>query len=797
MSDLRELLNIDSVTEAGTVIGDLSITGDLDALSFTGDGTGLTGVVLNTSKGQVNGVATLDGAGILTLSQLPDIDHDALTNYVANEHIDWTGASAGTIHATNYTNTNTTYVSSDFTHDSLTGVTANEHIDWTGASAGTIDATNLPTLALTDVYSVVSQIAQLALTAQEGDVAIRTDESKSYIHNGGSAGTMADWSELQTPSDVVSSVNSQTGAVVLNTSHISENTNLYYTESRVNANANVAANTSARHTHSNSAVLNATTASFLTADETKLDYISITQAVDLDALETSVANNVSNNHTHSNKTILDNVTSAFTTADRTKVDYITVTQAVNLDTIESWGDWSGHTHTVSEVTDFNPAHYLKDTTDTFSGTLTLNSTPKIHIGGELSTGSAAGLQVVGFIRSGDIYIHEGGNTPVNGASGLPLSNSGSNLQWNGTNVSMSGHTHSYNPTIGTDTNVDTSGIQIVDTLTMTDGVITSHTKRNFPQATTSSDGYLSQTDWDTFNNKQASGSYAALNGSLAQDFSADTLTVDNSVILTGTGELRGNGQQLILNAGESNTVATGQTNEYVYINAESGLEINSHPNNWTGGWSGRNTVNICKTDGTSSFSGNITAPAFIGALTGNASTASSATKLTTARTIDINGDITATAVAFDGTSNITITAAVNNNSHTHDDSTINGLNASATTAGVFATARIPTLNQSTTGNAASATKLATARTIDITGDITATAVAFDGTSNIAISAAVVNDSHTHDARYYTETELTNHTKNLQLAEVEAPVHTVTDSSNVNKVEMVWNDSETSLDFNFV
>lgn len=48
-----------------------------------------------------------------------------------------------------------------------------------------------------------------------------------------------------------------------------------------------------------------------------------------------------------------------------------------------------------------------------------------------------------------------------------------------------------------------------------------------------------------------------------------------------------------------------------------------------------------------------------------------------------------------------------------------------------------------TGNATTATKLATARTIDITGDITATAVAFDGSSNIAISATVNDDSHNH------------------------------------------------------
>jgi hypothetical protein len=50
-------------------------------------------------------------------------------------------------------------------------------------------------------------------------------------------------------------------------------------------------------------------------------------------------------------------------------------------------------------------------------------------------------------------------------------------------------------------------------------------------------------------------------------------------------------------------------------------------------------------------------------ISGNAATA---TALATARTIDITGDITATAVAFDGTANIAISAAVNNDSHTHD-----------------------------------------------------------------------------------------------------------------------------------
>lgn len=95
-----------------------------------------------------------------------------------------------------------------------------------------IPSAQLPLLAITDVFVVASQVAQLALTAEEGDVAIRTDLNKSYIHNGGTAGSMADWSELLTPTDTVLSVNGQTGAVSLNTSHISESGNLYFTNAR-------------------------------------------------------------------------------------------------------------------------------------------------------------------------------------------------------------------------------------------------------------------------------------------------------------------------------------------------------------------------------------------------------------------------------------------------------------------------------------------------------------------------------------------------------------------------------------
>lgn len=78
----------------------------------------------------------------------------------------------------------------------------------------------LPPLAITSTFVVNSQAAQLALDAQEGDVAVRTDLSKNYIHNAGTTGTMADWTELLTPAAPVQSVNGQTGNVELDAADV-------------------------------------------------------------------------------------------------------------------------------------------------------------------------------------------------------------------------------------------------------------------------------------------------------------------------------------------------------------------------------------------------------------------------------------------------------------------------------------------------------------------------------------------------------------------------------------------------
>ena len=77
----------------------------------------------------------------------------------------------------------------------------------------TNDVINVSTVALTSITVIGSESAQLALSLQEGDVVVRSDLNESYMNNGGSAGTMADFTILQTPTDSVLSVAGQVGSV--------------------------------------------------------------------------------------------------------------------------------------------------------------------------------------------------------------------------------------------------------------------------------------------------------------------------------------------------------------------------------------------------------------------------------------------------------------------------------------------------------------------------------------------------------------------------------------------------------
>jgi hypothetical protein len=87
---------------------------------------------------------------------------------------------------------------------------------------GKLNSSQVPAIAIVDTFVVADQAAMLALsTADVGDVAVRTDVRKSFILKTAGASTLANWQELLTPTDVVTSVAGRTGAVTLTMTDIS------------------------------------------------------------------------------------------------------------------------------------------------------------------------------------------------------------------------------------------------------------------------------------------------------------------------------------------------------------------------------------------------------------------------------------------------------------------------------------------------------------------------------------------------------------------------------------------------
>ena len=90
--------------------------------------------------------------------------------------------------------------------------------------SGLVPTHHLPALAITTTQVVTSQTAMLALTAQIGDVAVRTDVNKSFILTATPATTLGNWQELLTPTDSVLSVDGSTGAVSLSGTYLNRTT---------------------------------------------------------------------------------------------------------------------------------------------------------------------------------------------------------------------------------------------------------------------------------------------------------------------------------------------------------------------------------------------------------------------------------------------------------------------------------------------------------------------------------------------------------------------------------------------
>jgi hypothetical protein len=79
---------------------------------------------------------------------------------------------------------------------------------------GKISTAQLPPLAVNETFPVASQAAMLALVAERGDMAIRSDNGRTYVLSTDSPSTLADWKEVMAAGQV-QSVAGKTGVVAL------------------------------------------------------------------------------------------------------------------------------------------------------------------------------------------------------------------------------------------------------------------------------------------------------------------------------------------------------------------------------------------------------------------------------------------------------------------------------------------------------------------------------------------------------------------------------------------------------
>jgi len=227
-----------------------------------------------------------------------------------------------------------TYPSADATK--LSGIEAN---------ADVTDVTNVTT-ALNSIS--VKELSDISTSSPSNNQVLQFKTSSSKFEP-----------TTLTSTAPVDSVNSQTGTVVLDTDNISEgSSNLYFTDARVAGNSAVTANTAktgittsqANAITANTAKVGITTdqANAITAntaknsypsgDATKVGHLTVTQAVDLDTMESNIATNnakVGISTSQANAITANTAKNSYPSGDATKVGHISVTQAVDLDTMES------------------------------------------------------------------------------------------------------------------------------------------------------------------------------------------------------------------------------------------------------------------------------------------------------------------------------------------------------------------------------------------------------------------------------------------------------------------------------
>lgn len=199
-------------------------TGSAAGFMSPSDFTKLAGIGALANVISVNGftgvvVLTKSDVGLGNVDNTSDVNKPVSTAQAAAD----AAVQAFAIQRANHTGTQLAATISDFSTAADARIALQK-----GAASGIapldgsskIPSTYLPAIAITDTFVVVSQVAMLALVAETGDVAVRTDLNKTFILKGTNPAVLGDWQELLTPTDAVTSVNGFTGVVVLTKSDV-------------------------------------------------------------------------------------------------------------------------------------------------------------------------------------------------------------------------------------------------------------------------------------------------------------------------------------------------------------------------------------------------------------------------------------------------------------------------------------------------------------------------------------------------------------------------------------------------
>ncbi|QDK01904.1 minor tail protein [Arthrobacter phage Vibaki] len=201
--------------------------------SFPSDWSTLTGIPATFTPSAHNHDATEITAGTLPAARLPAATGSVQGAMSAADKAKLDAASATTVanalalrsasghlsanvflgDAAQSTATNA-MTRKDYVDAQVATRSATGHVHTYADISGTVPTSALPPLAINDTFPVASQAEMLALTAQRGDMAIRSDNGKTYVLSVDAPATLANWKEVLAAGQV-QSVAGKTGVVSL------------------------------------------------------------------------------------------------------------------------------------------------------------------------------------------------------------------------------------------------------------------------------------------------------------------------------------------------------------------------------------------------------------------------------------------------------------------------------------------------------------------------------------------------------------------------------------------------------